>query len=291
VAGVPVVGGVTVEEVAEAVRRSGAAAVAVLSCPQMNGAALRQLAWDLGKTGTDLCVAPALLDVAGPLSTGRPDAAPTLVGVSRTQLSGPHPPLKEMFDRCVAALALLVLSPAFIAVMVAIKMSGKGRVLATQTRVGKDGHTFKIYKFRTMVAGAEDRLAEPMPASDLDRELPGLGRDPRVTPIGAILRKYSIDQLPQLINVLKGEMSLVGPRPALPAEAAKYADHIRLRLAVKPGMTGMWQVSGRSNLSWEECVRLDLRYVENWSFALDLAILWKTIAVVLGGRAPTTRTL
>jgi lipopolysaccharide/colanic/teichoic acid biosynthesis glycosyltransferase len=122
-----------------------------------------------------------------------------------------------------------------------------------------------------------------MPANDLDGVLFKLRRDPRITPIGAKLRKYSIDEVPQLINVVKGEMSLVGPRPALPAEAAKYADHVRRRLVVKPGLTGMWQVNGRSELSWEESVRLDLRYVENWSFALDLQILWKTFSVIFRG--------
>jgi lipopolysaccharide/colanic/teichoic acid biosynthesis glycosyltransferase len=134
-----------------------------------------------------------------------------------------------------------------------------------------------------MVVDAEARLAELMPANDSDGVLFKLRRDPRITAIGAKLRKYSVDELPQLINVVKGEMSLVGPRPALPAEAAQYADHVRRRLVVKPGLTGMWQVNGRSDLSWEESVRLDLRYVENWSFALDLQILWKTVSVILRG--------
>jgi lipopolysaccharide/colanic/teichoic acid biosynthesis glycosyltransferase len=134
-----------------------------------------------------------------------------------------------------------------------------------------------------MVVDAEDRLAELLPDNDLDGVLFKLRRDPRVTPIGARLRKYSIDEFPQFINVLKGEMSLVGPRPALPSEAAKYADHVRLRLAVKPGLTSMWRVSGRTDLSWEESVHLDLRYVQNWSFALDSQILLKTIGVILRG--------
>jgi lipopolysaccharide/colanic/teichoic acid biosynthesis glycosyltransferase len=134
-----------------------------------------------------------------------------------------------------------------------------------------------------MVVNAEAKLADLMPVNDLDGVLFKLRRDPRITPIGAKLRKYSMDEFPQFINVLKGEMSLVGPRPALPSEASQYADHVHRRLVVKPGLTGMWQVNGRSELSWEESVRLDLRYVENWSFALDLQILWKTVAVVLRG--------
>jgi exopolysaccharide biosynthesis polyprenyl glycosylphosphotransferase len=283
VAGVPVFGGVAVDEVADAVRRSGADTVAVLSCPEIDGATLRQLAWELEKTGTDLCVAPALLDVAGPRTTVRPTAGLTLLHVDHPQLSGPRTVLKGLFDRIMAAMALLLLSPLMIAVAIAIKLTDAGPVFFTQTRVGKNGHTFKIYKFRSMVVDAEAKLAELMPANDLDGVLFKLRRDPRITPIGAKLRKYSIDEFPQFINVVKGEMSLVGPRPALPAEAARYADHVRRRLVVKPGLTGMWQVNGRSELSWEESVRLDLRYVENWSFALDLQILWKTVSVVLRG--------
>jgi exopolysaccharide biosynthesis polyprenyl glycosylphosphotransferase len=283
VAGVPVFGGVEVSEIADAVLRSGADTVAVLSCPEIDAAGLRQLAWELEKTGTDLCVAPALLDVAGPRTTVRPTAGLTLLHVDHPQLSGPRTVLKDLFDRFMAALALLLLSPVLIVVGIAVKLSDKGPALFTQTRVGKDGRTFKIYKFRTMVVDAEAKLAELVPANDLDGVLFKLRRDPRITPIGAKLRKYSIDEFPQFINVVKGEMSLVGPRPALPAEAARYADHVHRRLVVKPGLTGMWQVNGRSELSWEESVRLDLRYVENWSFALDLQILWKTVWVVLRG--------
>jgi exopolysaccharide biosynthesis polyprenyl glycosylphosphotransferase len=203
--------------------------------------------------------------------------------VDHPQLSGPRQVLKGLFDRFMAGMALLMLSPLFLVLAVAIKLTDRGPALFTQTRVGKDGETFRIYKFRTMVVDAEARLAELMPANDSDGVLFKLRRDPRITAIGAKLRKYSVDELPQLINVVKGEMSLVGPRPALPVEAAQYADHVRRRLVVKPGLTGMWQVNGRSDLSWEESVRLDLRYVENWSFALDLQILWKTVSVILRG--------
>ena len=139
---------------------------------------------------------------------------------------------------------------------------------------------FKIYKFRTMVIDAEQRKTELLANNDYDGILFKLRKDPRITPFGAYLRRWSIDELPQLLNVLRGDMSLVGPRPALPAEAAEYADHVRRRLAVKPGLTGLWQVNGRADLSWDESVRLDLRYVENWSFALDLQIMWKTISAV-----------
>jgi exopolysaccharide biosynthesis polyprenyl glycosylphosphotransferase len=249
----------------------------------MDGVRLRQLAWKLEKTGTDLCVAPALLDVAGPRTTIRPTAGLTLLHVDHPQLSGPRQVLKDLFDRCVAALALVLLSPLMTAILVAIKLSGSGPFLFTQTRVGRDGQSFKIYKFRTMVVDAENLLAELREKNDFDGVLFKIRQDPRITAIGARLRKWSLDELPQLINVLRGEMSLVGPRPALPEEAARYAADVRRRLVVKPGLTGMWQVNGRSDLSWDESVRLDLRYVENWSFALDLQILWKTVSVLLHG--------
>jgi exopolysaccharide biosynthesis polyprenyl glycosylphosphotransferase len=281
VAGVPVVGGLG--DIADAVRRCHADTVAVLSCSEIDGVTLRQLAWELEKTGTDLCVAPALLDVAGPRTTIRPIAGLTLLHVDHPQLSGARQAFKEIFDRAVAGIALILLSPLLAALAVAIRLSDHGPALFTQTRVGKDGRTFKIYKFRTMVVDAEQRLAELRVSNEFDSVLFKMRRDPRVTAIGARLRKWSADELPQLINVLRGEMSLVGPRPALPDEAAKYADHVRRRLVVKPGLTGLWQVNGRSDLSWGESVRLDLRYVENWSFALDLQILWKTFSVIFRG--------
>ena len=280
-AGVPVVGGL--DDAASVVRNLNAGTVAVLSCPEMDGVKLRTLAWELEKTGTDLCVAPALLDVAGPRTTIRPAAGLTLLHVDHPQLSGPRQVVKDLFDRTAAVLALMSLAPLMLAIAVAIKLSDKGPALFTQERVGKDGQRFRIYKFRTMVVDAEARLAEIRQRNEFDGVLFKIRKDPRITAIGARLRKWSLDELPQLINVLRGEMSLVGPRPALPEEAAEYAAHVRRRLVVKPGITGMWQVNGRSDLSWEETVRLDLRYVENWSFALDLQILWKTFSVIFRG--------
>ncbi len=281
VAGVPVVG--DFDATADVVRNIGAGTVAVLSCPEIDGVKLRTLAWELEKTGTDLCVAPALLDVAGPRTTVRPTAGLTLLHVDHPQLSGPRQVLKDLFDRSAAGLALLALSPLMLVLAVAVKLTDRGPALFTQMRVGKDGRTFKIYKFRTMVVDAEKRLAELRESNDHDGVLFKMRRDPRITAVGAKLRKWSLDELPQLFNVLLGEMSLVGPRPALPDEAARYADHVRRRLVVKPGLTGLWQVSGRSDLTWDESVRLDLRYVENWSLALDLQILWKTVAVIFRG--------
>jgi exopolysaccharide biosynthesis polyprenyl glycosylphosphotransferase len=281
VAGVPVYG--DLDDVTAAVRSFGADTVAVLACPEMDGVRLRSLAWELEKTGTDLCVSPALLDVAGPRTTVRPTAGLTLLHVDHPQLSGFPVLVKDLFDRTFAAVALISLSPLLVLLAVIIRLHDRGPAFFTQVRVGKDGRVFKIYKFRTMVVDAEQRRTELLDSNDTDGVLFKLRKDPRVTAVGARLRRYSIDELPQLFNVLLGQMSLVGPRPALPDEAARYAEHVRRRLVVRPGLTGLWQVNGRSDLSWEESVRLDLRYVENWSFALDLQIVWKTIMVILQG--------
>jgi exopolysaccharide biosynthesis polyprenyl glycosylphosphotransferase len=281
IAGVPVYGGL--DDITDVVRKCSADTVAVLACPEMDGIRLRSLAWDLEKTGTDLCVSPALLDVAGPRTTVRPTAGLTLLHVDHPQLAGVRLLMKGLFDRCAAAAALILLSPLMLALGAAIWFHDRGPMLFTQVRVGKDGHSFKLYKFRTMVVDAEQRKQELASAHERDHVLFKLRNDPRITVVGAHLRRWSVDELPQLINVLLGDMSLVGPRPALPEEAEQYAVHVRRRLVVKPGLTGLWQVNGRSDLSWEESVRLDLRYVENWSFALDLQILWKTIPVLVWG--------
>jgi len=280
-AGVPVYGGL--DDITAAVKAFGADTVAVTACPEMNGIRLRGLAWELEKTGTDLCVSPALLDVAGPRTTIRPTAGLTLLHVDHPQLTGFRLVLKGLFDRCAAAAALIMLAPVMAVLAATVWLHDRGPALFTQVRVGKDGHMFRIYKFRTMVVDAEKRRPELLGDNDLDGVLFKLREDPRITPVGAHLRRWSFDELPQLFNVFLGHMSLVGPRPALPDEAAVYAEYVRRRLMVKPGLTGLWQVSGRSDLSWDESVRLDLRYVENWSFALDLQIIWKTISVLLRG--------
>ena len=280
-AGVPVYGGL--DDVTAAVKAFEADTVAVTVCPEMDGIRLRSLAWKLEKTGTDLCVAPRLLDVAGPRTTIRPTAGLTLLHVDHPQLEGFGVVVKDLFDRCAAAAALIMLAPLMAALAMTVWLSDRGPVFFTQVRVGKDGRAFRIYKFRTMVVDAELRKAEVMDRNEHDGVLFKVHKDPRVTAIGAHLRRWSIDELPQLFNVFLGDMSLVGPRPALPAEAEKYAEHVRRRLVVKPGITGLWQVNGRSDLSWDESVRLDLRYVENWSFALDLQILWKTVSAILQG--------
>jgi len=280
-AGVPVYGGL--DDITAAVKAFGADTVAVTACPEMNGIRLRGLAWELEKTGTDLCVSPALLDVAGPRTTIRPTAGLTLLHVDHPQLTGIRLVIKDLFDRCAAAAALVMLAPVMALLAVTIRLHDGGPALFSQVRIGRDGREFRIYKFRTMVVDAEKQQAELLTINDSDGVLFKLRKDPRVTAVGAYLRRWSMDELPQLFNVFLGDMSLVGPRPAVPDEVAKYADHVRRRLVVKPGLTGLWQVNGRSDLSWDESVRLDLRYAENWSFALDLQILWKTISALVKG--------
>ena len=281
VAGIPVFGGL--RNVARVVEQYDADTVAVLACPEMSGVRLRELAWELEKTGTDLCVAPALLDVAGPRTTIRPVAGLPLLHVDHPEFTGAKKGIKDVFDKVLGVSALALLAPVFIIVAIAIRLSDGGPALFRQTRVGKDGRTFTVYKFRTMVLDAEDRKAQLAVSNEKDGVLFKIRNDPRITTVGARLRRWSVDELPQLINVVRGDMSLVGPRPALPDEAARYGDYVRRRLMVKPGITGLWQVNGRSDLSWEESVRLDLRYVENWSLVLDLQVLWKTCWAVLHG--------
>ena len=281
IAGVPVRGGPG--SVPDAVRDFGADTVAVLACPEMNAIRLRELAWQLEATGTDICVAPALLDVAGPRTTIRPVAGLPLLHVDHPELTGGKQAVKAGFDKVAAGLALLLLSPLFLLIAARIKLHDGGPVFFRQVRVGKDERRFQVFKFRTMVVDAERQKGQLASSNEGAGALFKMRRDPRVTRPGAWLRRWSLDELPQLINVLIGDMSLVGPRPALPAEVARYHDHMRRRLVVKPGITGLWQVSGRSDLSWADAVRLDLRYVENWSLALDLQILWKTGSAVFRG--------
>jgi exopolysaccharide biosynthesis polyprenyl glycosylphosphotransferase len=281
IAGVPVCGGLG--RIQAAVSDLAADTVAVLACHEVNGVQLRQLAWQLEKTGTDLFVAPAVMDVAGPRTTIRPIAGLPLLHLEHPELAGARKVIKGTFDKVVALTALIVLAPLLAGIALAIRLSDGGPALFRQTRVGKDERLFTVYKFRTMVCDAEKQKSALLAQNEGNGLLFKMRNDPRVTRIGTWLRRYSLDELPQLWNVLRGDMSLVGPRPALPAEAAAYDYYVRRRLAVKPGVTGLWQVKGRSDLPWEEAVRLDVRYVEQWSLVLDLQILWKTWWAVIGG--------
>ncbi len=270
------------DEAEVVVRRLKADAVAMADTSSAD--ALRRLAWGLEGSGVDLLVVPALTDVAGPRIVVRPVAGLPLLHVDEPRLSGFQRSLKEVFDRTAAALVLLVVAPLLVAVTVAIRLGGGGPVLFRQRRVGRNGRPFTLRKFRTMHQDAELQLAALVDQNAYDGVLFKMRRDPRCTRVGRVLRRFSIDELPQLWNVMCGDMSVVGPRPPLPSEVERYDDHVRRRLLVKPGLTGLWQVSGRSDLSWDEAVRLDLYYVENWSPAMDAIILWKTMAAVVGGR-------
>jgi len=276
--GMPVYG--TFDDVAAAVHAAGADTVLVLSCPELDGHMLRRLAWRLERDDIDLIVASSLVDVAGSRATVRPVDGLPMLHVEHPRLSGAGRVVKSVFDRVSATVGLMLLAPLFAAAAIAIRASSPGPVLFRQVRIGKAGRRFVMYKFRTMVVDAESRKHELVDLNHGDGVLFKMRSDPRVTRVGRWMRRLSIDELPQLINVIRGEMSLVGPRPPLPEEVAAYPSDMRRRLAVSPGLTGLWQVSGRSDLSWEETVRLDLRYVENWSFSLDLVILLRTLSAV-----------
>jgi exopolysaccharide biosynthesis polyprenyl glycosylphosphotransferase len=242
---------------------------------------LRRLGWQMEGTGIDLVLAPALTDVAGPRIHTRPIAGLPLIHVESPEFSGGRKALKGLVDRTAAFFALLFLFPIFLFVAVAIKIDSRGPVFFRQRRVGLGGREFEVFKFRSMVVDADQMLGQITQMNETDGLMFKMRRDPRVTRVGNVLRKWSLDELPQLINVLIGDMSLVGPRPPLPTEVAWYDQDVARRLLVKPGMTGLWQVSGRSDLPWEDGIRLDLYYVENWSLAADLTILWKTVGAVL----------
>ncbi|MEV4704185.1 sugar transferase [Actinoplanes sp. NPDC049316] len=271
----------TFDDVANAVDTADADTVVVLSCPELDGVALRRLAWRLERDEVDLIVASALIDVAGARTTIRPFDGLPMLHVEHPRLHGGARVVKDLFDRLGALILLVVFGPVLLTVALCVRLTSRGPVLFRQVRVGRDGSEFRIFKFRSMYVDAEARLAELRHLNEHDGVLFKIRDDPRVTPVGRWLRRLSLDELPQLLNVLLGQMSLVGPRPPLPSEVAAYADDVRRRLAVKPGMTGLWQVSGRSDLPWEEAVRLDLRYVENWSLSLDLMILLRTMTAVL----------
>jgi exopolysaccharide biosynthesis polyprenyl glycosylphosphotransferase len=277
---VPVVG--DLDSVPVVAGSGGYRVVSVAQTPGWSSRRLHHLAWDLEDTSAELVVDPGLMEIAGPrLHVAAVDGLP-LLRLTEPRFTGAPRVVKGMIDRLGAALLLVVLAPLMIAVAIAVRSDG-GPVFYRQSRVGKAGKTFPMIKFRSMVVDADQRQSELAQSNQGSGPLFKLRQDPRVTPVGAFLRKYSLDELPQLFNVLSGSMSLVGPRPPLPEEVAGYSRDAQRKLLVKPGLTGLWQVSGRSDLSWEESVRLDLRYVENWTLALDILIVWKTIGAVLRG--------
>jgi len=279
---VPVVG--SFSAILEAAETIGADTVAVTGSAELTATRLRRLGWQLEGTDIDLVLAPALTDVAGPRIHTRPVAGLPLIHVEAPEFRGARKLVKALIDRSAALAVLTVAAPVLLLIAVVIKLDTRGPLLFRQVRIGQHGREFGVYKFRTMVTNADALLAQLVGHNETDGLLFKIRNDPRVTRTGRFLRKWSLDELPQLLNVLLGQMSLVGPRPPLPSEVARYSGDVRRRLLVKPGMTGLWQVSGRSDLPWEDGVRLDLYYVENWSLAADISILWKTVGAVLGSR-------
>lgn len=243
---------------------------------------IRRIGWGLEPGHEHLIVAVNLTDVAGPRIHTRPVAGLPLVHVETPQYSTRQRVLKRIFDIVGSIVLLAALSPVLIVLAVLVRLSGPGPIFYRQERVGQGGGVFGMVKFRSMVDGADARLHELLAEQGRDgTPLFKVDNDPRITPIGRLLRKYSLDELPQLFNVLLGQMSLVGPRPQRDAEVAFYDDDARRRLIVRPGMSGLWQVSGRSALSWEDAIRLDLFYVENWSLMGDIVILARTFKAVV----------
>jgi exopolysaccharide biosynthesis polyprenyl glycosylphosphotransferase len=281
VPGIPVLG--NLDAVDGVVRRYEVDTVTVLPCPQLAGAALRQLAWNLEATAAELLLAPAVTEIVGARVQLRRVFGLPLVHLDRPELRGVRRMTKSVFDRSAALFVIVALTPVLLGVAILVKATSPGPVLFRQERVGRHGSTFRMLKFRTMVDGADRMLEMLSDDNDGNGVLFKMKADPRVTGIGAVLRRYSLDELPQLVNVLRGEMSLVGPRPPLPQEVDRYGFDMHRRFLVKPGLTGLWQISGRSNLSWDESVRADVMYVENWSLTFDLLILWRTVGAVLRG--------
>src|SRR4051794_26629201 len=278
----PVLG--DLDDVGSVASRLDVDAVAVLPSPELEGAALRRLGWELENTSAELLLTPSVTEIVGPRVDIRPVCGLPLLHVERPELRGLRRVIKGVVDRGGAAAVLVLLLPVLPAIAAAIKLSSSGPVVFRQERVGRDGRTFSMFKFRSMQVGAEQLIGQLTAATDGNGVLFKMRTDPRVTKVGRVLRRYSLDEIPQLINVLRGDMSLVGPRPPLLSEVERYGFDMHRRFLVKPGLTGLWQISGRSDLSWEDSVRMDLRYVENWSLALDLLILWKTASAVVRSR-------
>jgi exopolysaccharide biosynthesis polyprenyl glycosylphosphotransferase len=270
------------DDLAGTIAASGADTVALTATDRMGAHEIGDLSWQLEKLDVDLVVSPGMVGLAGPRLTMRPVADLPLIHLDKPKYDGAKRFEKRAFDVCFAALVLILTAPVVIAAGLAVKLTSKGPMFYTSERTGMDGRSFRMFKIRTMVDQAEQQRVH---LAELNEVHGGvifkMRRDPRVTPVGRFLRRYSIDELPQFMNVLRGEMSVVGPRPPLPSEVEAYDHRVRRRLLVRPGITGLWQISGRSDLSWDDFVRLDLSYVENWSMVNDLLIALKTIRVVL----------
>jgi exopolysaccharide biosynthesis polyprenyl glycosylphosphotransferase len=269
--------------IVDAIEACGADAVAVSAGVQLHPQTLRHLGWELASRNIGLIMAPALTDIAGPRIHTQQVAGLPLIHVTTPTLEGGQHVAKRLFDVAVSGLLLVLATPVMAVVGLLIRLDSPGPILFKQDRVGIEGKHFRMLKFRSMAIDAEERLLELTGQNEGSGVLFKMKNDPRITRVGRTIRKFSLDELPQLFNIFAGSMSLVGPRPPLPREVEAYEHDVRRRLLVKPGLTGLWQVSGRSNLSWQDSVRLDLYYVENWSLAGDLIILLRTFRAVFRG--------
>jgi exopolysaccharide biosynthesis polyprenyl glycosylphosphotransferase len=277
--GLPVLGSVT--DTVAVIEEHGIATVIFAEGSFSSPSDFRRMAWELEEQDIHMIVVPALTDVSAQRLDVRPVAGLPLVDVDRPQAIEAARWIKRTWDVIGSAFVLLLISPVMALVALAIKLEDGGPVMFRQTRVGLKGEVFECLKFRSMAVDAEARLAALVAQNEGAGPLFKMTHDPRITKVGRFIRRFSIDELPQLWNALRGDMSLVGPRPALPTEVAQYDTDTRRRLDVRPGLTGLWQVSGRSNLSWDDTVRLDLYYVDNWSMVQDLMILARTAKAVV----------
>jgi len=259
---------------------------AVVVIPSALGSKAFSVYSQLKDLNCNVYITPSLKDVVSSRVSIQPVGELPLIRVEKVTIDGFKGFLKRLFDLTLALLLTLILAPVMLSIALAIKLDSSGPALFCQTRVGKNGRNFTCYKFRSMFANAEAKLKELKKLNEAKGHIFKVKNDPRITKVGRWLRRYSLDELPQLFNVLKGEMSLVGPRPPLPSEVANYNDWEKQRLGAKPGLTGYWQIYGRAKdiFDFEEIVKMDLFYIENWSLSLDLYILWRTLWVVLAAK-------
>lgn len=269
------------DDVARAVSAAGATTVAITAADALGHRVMQELSWDLQGMEVEMMVSPGVADVAGPRMMVRPVAGLPLLHIDKPRYEGANRLRKMIVDRVGAALIIGMILPVLLLIAIVIKVDSRGPVFYRATRVGLNNQPFKMWKFRSMVTGADTLKADLSGQNEGAGVLFKMRDDPRVTHVGKFIRRYSLDELPQLFNVIGGSMSLVGPRPPLPNEVERYDGRVARRMLVKPGMTGLWQVSGRSDLPWEEAVRLDLSYVENWSIMQDMVILWRTARAVV----------
>jgi len=279
IAGVPVLG--SVADIAALTRRIKVDVVAIHDVDKLGGLQLAKLQWALEDVGTQMSIITPMTNTQVGRARVRTVGRRLIVDIAYSRPQGITAFIKSIIDRGVALLALVIALPVLAVCAALVRFTSPGPVIFKQTRVREHGRTFTMYKLRTMTSDAEDRLADLLELNEVGGGLFKMKSDPRITPVGHWLRRLSLDELPQLWNVVIGDMSLIGPRPALPTEVASYDQAARRRLAVKPGLTGLWQVSGRSNLTWDESVRIDSDYVDNWRPGRDISIALRTVKAVL----------